>query len=95
MGQLPVEADRHCDRVSRIPRRRHFAVVTHQPLDDAGGPVITAKHYLPAHQECDGPACVGVAADWQFDILSGRQANTIDVSEQTFDEYRVGDRFNQ
>jgi hypothetical protein len=72
-----------------------FAVVTHQPLADTGGTTITAKRYVPAHQDCNGSGCFEVAADWQFDVLTGRRANTIDVTEQTYDEYRVGDTYNQ
>ncbi|WP_348787354.1 hypothetical protein [Leifsonia sp. NPDC080035] len=72
-----------------------FAAATHQPLDDTAPntTIITAKTFIPSHEDCGGPSCVDVPDDWQFDIMTGRRANTIDVSRQTYDEYSVGDTY--
>ncbi|MGH1522819.1 hypothetical protein ACRAWC_01495 [Leifsonia sp. L25] len=55
-------------------------MVTHQPTQSVqSGPTITAKHVA--------------GGDYQFDILDGRHANTIEVSHKVYDEYKVGDTY--
>lgn len=75
-----------------------FAAVTHQPLADFGPAVtakseITGKRYIPGHEDCSPSSCKYISPDWQFDILKGNRANTIDVSEGTYNSYRVGDTY--
>lgn len=66
-----------------------IATATHDP----GYPstIVTGKHHAPAEVTCTPTECITHPERWQFDILSGRRANTIDVDKTTYDRYNVGD----
>ena len=58
-----------------------FAVVTNQPLADDHGTTVVGKHH-------DGD-------DWQLDLISGRHSWTVHVDRAAYDEYRVGDAYDE